>query len=98
MTFENKIVVGLGEIKAVTFQCSDTKCEARVSVPPDNVSVPEKCPHCGRQWLGGTVPKQEAPAPASMRLCEALGEIRRRIKDNGASPFEILLEFEAHKP
>ncbi|KKK72589.1 hypothetical protein LCGC14_2902380, partial [marine sediment metagenome] len=33
MTVEHRIVVGLGDIKAVVFQCN--KCAARVAVSPD---------------------------------------------------------------
>ncbi len=91
MTFENKIVVGLDDIKAVTLQCA--KCGSRISVLPDRVRVPNRCPHCDQQWLPDADLVQEIKAPASpyILLCNAIRQIRELKND---IPFTILLEFE----
>ncbi|MGI9103576.1 MAG: hypothetical protein ACR2IF_14150 [Terriglobales bacterium] len=92
MTFENKIVVGLEDIKAVIFECR--KCQTRVSVKPDEVRVPYKCPNptCGQQWqpdYDEHVPAHKSPY---LKFCTALSQCRAP-QHNGA-PFNILLEFE----
>lgn len=47
MTFEHKIVFGLGDIKAVIFQC---KCGARAAIKPESMEFPPmKCP-CDHAW------------------------------------------------
>ena len=54
MTFEHKIIVGLDDIKAVIIEC---KCGTRVSLSPDAVHIPEKCPAtaCDAVWVKGSL-------------------------------------------
>ena len=97
MTIENRIVVGLDDIKAVTFECGERDCGARVSLPPDRAKVPPKCPQCGHEWLPAK-PEivTDAPALPYARLCDAVREVRLRLSDKTLqSRFKILLEFEA---
>lgn len=90
MTVEHKIVVGLGDIKAVIFECG--KCHIRISVPADNIKPPFACP-CGRQWMPDLAESVETPKSPYLRFFAALNQCRT-LQDNGAS-FTILLEFEA---
>ena len=44
VTFERKIVVGLEEIRAISFECH--KCKSRLTVSPDDLrDIPAACPH-----------------------------------------------------
>lgn len=91
MTFENKIVVGLQDIKAVVFECA--KCKSRLSVAPEQARIPSKCPRpqCDQEWLSDVVETLSASTSAYVRLCTAISQIRG-AKDR--MPFTILLEFE----
>ena len=91
MTFESKIVVGLGDIMAVIFECR--KCQTRVSVKPERLHIPYKCPNCGEQWHSDFADSINSPKPAAERFCKALEQCRTVEENN--SPFVILLEFEA---
>jgi len=91
MTFENKIVVGLEDIKAVTFECA--ACKSRLTVPPNKIRIPNRCPAppCDQQWLPDLLEDVRAPASPYLRLCNALRQIREL---ENAVPFRILLELE----
>ncbi|MGA3052689.1 MAG: hypothetical protein ABSD63_00630 [Candidatus Korobacteraceae bacterium] len=93
MTVEHKIVVGLGDIKALIFECR--KCLTRVSVPVEEAKTPHACP-CGHQWLPDYMEGTSGPKlSAYQRFCSALKECRT-LQANG-SPFTVLLEFEAQQ-
>jgi hypothetical protein len=94
MTFENKIVVGLDDIKAVIFECADPACGTRISVRPEALRVPEKCAHCGANWRGKLNITKESVSPYES-LCSSVSEIRARMASNsGTAKFRILLEFQ----
>jgi hypothetical protein len=95
MTIEHKIVVGLSDIKAVIFECR--QCRTRVSMAPDKIDVPPRCPKgsCdGPAWIVGKPAEMtsdyEGSTSAHLNFASAIGYIR---KHNGAA-FRILLEFE----
>jgi hypothetical protein len=90
MTFENKIVVGLDDIKAVIFECRN--CQTRVSVKPDKLRIPCRCPHCGDPWKSEIVGSVTAEMSPYARFCTALTQCI--APQHGAAPFTILLEFE----
>jgi len=81
----------LERAKAVVFQC--TKCNARISLPPDDLKLPQYCV-CGKVEFG-RVPKGEhyRLSPFS-EFCLALRDSRVLLR-NTAAPFLILLEFNA---
>lgn len=91
MTFENKIVVGLDDIKAVTFECA--KCKTRLTLLPDMIRIPAHCNQCGQEWLNGNPNTYDAVASPYVNFIRGIGEIRTLQRNN--PPFKILLEFEA---
>jgi hypothetical protein len=53
MTVEHRLLLELGDITALTFECEGEQCRARLSLPPDTVSGEklQRCPRCNRDWL-----------------------------------------------
>lgn len=51
MTVEHRLLFGLADIRAITFEC--VQCGIRLSIAPDKLKVTDvgKCPTCARQWL-----------------------------------------------
>jgi hypothetical protein len=93
MTIEHKVVVALGDIKSVVFECR--KCHTRVSVPTEDAKLPHSCP-CGQQWTPDYMESVNGPKLSPyQRFCAVLKECRT-LQANGA-PFTILLEFEAEQ-
>jgi hypothetical protein len=95
MTLEHKIVVGLGDIKAVIFECRE--CHTRISMAPDKIDVPPRCPKktCeSPAWIVGkpvgVTSDYDGSTSAHLNFVSAIGHIREH---NGAA-FTILLEFE----
>lgn len=90
MTFEHKIIVGLDDINAVVFDCN--KCHTRVSVAPENITIPSQCPKCGQIWIRENLENYQAVASPYTNFVNAIGKIRTLL-ENGA-PFRILLQFD----
>jgi hypothetical protein len=89
MTFERKIVVGLDDIAAVSFECK--QCQTRVTMLPDDIQVPQRCQKCDSVWIIGDPSNYQSVTSPHMNFINAIGQIRKHLK-NGA-PFKILLEF-----
>lgn len=93
MTVERKIVVGLEDVQAVTFECG--KCGSRVTVPPDRGGdVPARCIRCGHEWITPNMTNYEpnTAIDATVKFWTALQTVRTLIKNNKLG-FRILLEF-----
>lgn len=87
MTVERKIVVGLEDIKAVTFECH--KCKSRLSFLPDRqIDIPQQC-NCGQRWIIGDVPTNSP----FRKFTDALHAARNMLKPE-SSGFRVLLEFD----
>jgi len=97
MTFERKIVVGLDDIKAITFECA--KCKTRTTVPADSLrEIPGACNSCNAIWLIKDMPTYVSTSgPAPIALIQAIGRMRILIQESKET-FRILLEFEEPKP
>lgn len=89
MTFENKIVVGLDDIKAITFECN--QCRARLSLSPDSVHIPRRCHNCENVWIVGN-PTEVTSTSSLVNFVDSISRIRKQL-ESGA-PFRILLEYE----
>ncbi len=51
MTFERNIVMGLEDVRAVSFRCN--KCPFKITMSPDDVGeIPPKC-SAGHDWFPG---------------------------------------------
>jgi hypothetical protein len=92
VTFERKIVVGLEEIRAITFECH--KCKSRLTVSPEDIrDIPAACPHCNFSWR---LPEDAAVMPAgSPPKVFAFGIRELKIRFGAdVIGFKILLEFD----
>jgi hypothetical protein len=94
MTLEHKIVVGLDDIKAVSFECK--QCQTKVTISPDNIRVPHHCQQCDSVWILGEPSNYLSVSSPYMNFVNAIGQIRKQLA-NGA-PFKILLEFSEEIP
>jgi hypothetical protein len=91
MTFERKIVVGIDDIMAVTFECS--KCKARTTVLAESVKdIPIACGSCQASWqIRGIKNLVSSEFQAPDALIRSLA-IMRILEVN--APFKILFEFQ----
>lgn len=89
MTFEHKIVVGLDDIRAVSFECS--QCHTRVTMLPDDLQVPRRCQKCDSVWIVGDPSNYQSVTSPHLNFVNAIGEIRKQLAKG--SPFKVLLEF-----
>ena len=94
MTIERKIIIGIEDIKAVTFEC--TACLSRLSVNPERIGPkPLKCPHCQQNWswIEGRSGTSASPFVSFTESIERL----RALATNGdvSVGFRILLQFDA---
>ena|SRR2546425_903707 len=98
MTVERKIVVGLGDLKAVIFECKHGQCRARAVVPPEHSKVPEHCPGCGKEWMRlSLLGDIKVTSSTYVNFVEAIGKIRSDDSESGRNEwpkFRILLEFD----
>ena len=94
---EYRIIMALADVKAVTFECSKADCSARVSVSPDKVRVPEKCPSCPESWMSGAQTSQQSETSQATNFVAALAHLRvlegQALSASNPLPFRILLEF-----
>jgi len=93
MTVERRFVVGLGDIRAVAFECK--KCKVRVSYQPDasHLSVDEICPACGHKWwTSGRLPQGKRSDDVSDFLT-GLQAIRKLARQESVG-FLVLLEYD----
>jgi hypothetical protein len=90
VTFEHKIVAGVDDIKAVTFECG--QCKARLTMSPDSIQVPHHCPRCDAVWVLGMPANSQSVTSPALNFVHAIGPIRKQLQENHA-PFKILLEF-----
>jgi hypothetical protein len=93
VTYEQRFICGLEEIKAITFECKE--CKARVVLIPSTAAKPPaKCPnHHAWDWnvyLG--YESTESPYIAFLTALKRLSDPAQ--KDAG---FRVLLEFEKPK-
>lgn len=95
MTKEKRLVFGLDDIRAVTFQCKE--CRGRVTMLPDDarLKVPGDCPVCHMEWYSAPLVKETA-ASVGTPFNDFVGGIRRLRELQGAGQFKfsLLLEFD----
>jgi hypothetical protein len=93
MTVERKIVVGLDDIQAVSFECE--KCHSRLTLPPDKIGeIPQRCERCGQEWIALNISAYEpnVAMDSAVKFTTALQTVRTLIH-NKKMGFKILLEF-----
>jgi len=92
VTFERKILVGLEDIKAISFQCE--KCQYRITMSPDDIrGLPEYCLG-GHPWAVGI--EEESLAPPLRKFTKSLERLRVLLNQK-ALGFRILFELDELK-
>ena len=89
MVIERKIVIGLGDIRAVIFEC--TECHGRLAVPADRLIHGDKmtqCTYCGKAWLDNYT-----KASPYLGILEAVQKVKQ-LEEAGVVPFHTRLEFD----
>jgi hypothetical protein len=110
MTSENRFIVGIEDIKAMSLECN--KCKARLTYSLDDASgvpqvhrVPPNCPNpsCNMEWYSDSgISYQERKLPVLLKLIAAINEIRHRKRESEVEKpstigFRVLLEFDETK-
>jgi hypothetical protein len=93
---EHRIIMALGDVKAVTFECLNPKCSTRVSVSPEMGQIPKQCPSCGVSWMTGAQTSQQSDTSQAKNFVTALAQLRVLAAQTAGSislPFRIHLEF-----
>jgi hypothetical protein len=94
MTFERKILVGLEDIKAISFECQGENCKYRITVSPDEpIELPANCPH-GHRWISGE--PQAMAIPPLLKFTKTLAQVRV-LSTQKTLGYRILLEFDEPK-
>lgn len=96
MTVERRLVVGLEDIKAITFEC--IKCKSRLTLLPETTDWPDRCIQCGQEWipLKATSPSSKPSSPVTFML-GGLQRLRALMQDTTAG-VRVLFEIEEPKP
>lgn len=88
MTIERRIVVGLEDIKRISFQCE--KCAFRITMSPQEiVEIPMGCPN--HSWLHGNL--RQMNANSVMYFLSGLNALRS-VTSEVSMGFKILIEFD----
>lgn len=98
MTRQHRVIVGLEDIVAVTFEC--TSCRSRISFPASSIprEPPRICPTCNRSWWSSTElsTNVSTSAPALVSLMQAIVTLRVLLRENQES-VKVLLEFDSEE-
>jgi len=97
MTIERRIILGIDDIKAVTFKCST--CHARTPVAINSLrEVPQQCNSCQAIWWRSNdfATHVSTSGPAGTAIVQAIRTFATMIRD-GQDTFRILFEFEEPK-
>jgi hypothetical protein len=111
MTSENRFIVGIEDIKAMSLECN--KCKARLTYSLDDAAVvpqvprvPPNCPNpsCNVEWYSNDMGynSTERKYPVLLKLVAAITEIRHRQKESEVERanqlgFRVLFEFDESK-
>jgi len=93
MTVEHRILVGIDDLKAITFEC--LKCKARITLlPNDKLGVPDSCSACSAVWKASSPSSNvTVSAPAAITFVDAIKRLVLLAAEPQAA-FKILLEFD----
>lgn len=87
MTVERRMIVGVGDIRAVCLECG--RCKARLVSLPDKVEALSSCPACRQPW-----PETSALVSPLKALLEAIPGARL-LESQATDGVKVLLEFDA---
>lgn len=97
MTVEHRMIVGINDIKAVTFECLN--CKTRITVQADSLrDVPRVCGSCNTVWWASTdtTAYVSTSAPAPLALIQAIVTMNILIREKKET-FRVLFEFDEPK-
>ena len=97
MTVERRMIFGIDDIRAVTFQCSS--CKTRITIPADSLrEVPRQCTSCDAVWWRGDeiATHVSTSGPAAMAFIQAIRTLATMMREK-KDAFRILLELEEPK-
>jgi hypothetical protein len=97
MTVERRMIFGIDDIRAVTFQCSS--CKTRITIPADSLrEVPRQCTSCDAVcWRGDEIATHVSTSgPAAMAFIQAIRTLATMMHEK-KDGFRILLEIEEPK-
>jgi DNA replicative helicase MCM subunit Mcm2 (Cdc46/Mcm family) len=97
MTLERRMVAGIDDIQAVTFQCSS--CTTRTTVPADSLrEVPRQCTSCNAVWWRGDeiATHVSTSGPAATAFIQAIRTLTTMMREK-KDAFRIFLEFDEPK-
>ena len=94
MTVENRLIIGLGDIRAVTLECSS--CEARLSLSPDKITRAHlgQCPSCRTYWMSDTITQGQHPTSLLSLFLLTLGPARHTQQNGSDSKVAVRVFFE----
>lgn len=98
MTVERRLLLGLADIFAVTFECK--RCGVRLTLAPDKVSVDalQRCPGpgCSAEWVNGAqaTPHGRSHGGSMARFLAALPLARESQAEGGDAKVRIFFEFQ----
>jgi hypothetical protein len=93
MTYEQRFICSLEEIKAITFECKECKARA-VLIPGTAMAPPAQCPN-KHSWNWNVYLGFSSTESPYVAFLSALKELSRpTLKDAG---FRVLLEFDEPK-
>ncbi|HTR78837.1 MAG TPA: hypothetical protein VMH39_12030 [Gemmatimonadaceae bacterium] len=81
MTVEHRVIVGLGDIRAVVLECK--KCGARLRLSPEKVTDGHlgRCPSCREDWLSLVMRSGDAWQSRSVAFLLSLSAARESQAD-----------------
>lgn len=96
MTVEHRLLLGLADIVAITFECAHEGCGVRLSVSPDATDTGRllQCPSCGGLWLANDSDLGQTNVGVTGRLLSAVA----RLRNAQPKGFRLHLEFAEPKP
>jgi hypothetical protein len=93
MTVENRVVVGLDDIKTILIECK--VCHSRISYLPTKPRfIPERCPQCKSSWRPQEGYVEAASTLVFDNFVTGVSKIVESLKDPSVG-FRVLFEFDA---
>lgn len=81
MTFENRTIFSLVDVKAIVFECTHDDCGARISLKPEGTKrPPDRCPQ-GHSWDWNTYLNFNSTESPFIAFLSSLGRLRE-VSDN----------------
>lgn len=97
MTVERRMIAGIDDIRAVTFQC--LSCKTGITIPADSMrEVPRQCISCNAVWWRGDelATHVSTSGPAAMAFIQAIRTLAIMMREKKEA-FRIFLDLDEPK-